>query len=241
MPRGSFSDDEMARIVGLAAALQDDGDDPRGHSLQEIQEVAGQVGIPPDLIARVAADVPRGPSPSSLGRALFGPSASRVVIGMLDGPIPVSSYAGILAVARGTTAQIGRASEIGHSLEWRTGSLFYEMNLTVVPGERQTTIRVEGNYDGWKRIPYLAAVVASALVGLLVSSTQSLPAVTLATIGSLASGWAAADILWGVLSKKVEARVTALRDAVMKHWDIEASSSPRGNAGSPGSSEKTAP
>jgi len=48
MSRGPFSDDEMAQIVGRAAAMQDDPDDPGGHSLREIQDVAGQIGIPAD-------------------------------------------------------------------------------------------------------------------------------------------------------------------------------------------------
>lgn len=219
MSRGGFTDDEMAQIVGRAAALQDDGEAPSAaHTLADVQEVAAQVGIPPELVARAAADLPRRPAPSALSQVLFGPSASRVAIGVLDGPVPASSYAGILAAARGATGQIGRASEIGHSLEWRTGSLFYEMNLTVVPGEQQTTVRVEGNYDGWRRLPYLVAIVASAAVGLAMTPTQNLTAVTLTTMGALASGWAAADILWGVLSRKVESRVTFLRDAVMKYW-----------------------
>jgi hypothetical protein len=107
MPFDSYTDDELALIIRRAAALQA-ADETDRHSLEDIQEIATQVGIPAELVAQVAAELPRGAPPGSITRMLFGPRASRVASGTAAHRATPTGYPDLLAALRRATGHMGR-------------------------------------------------------------------------------------------------------------------------------------
>jgi hypothetical protein len=122
---------------------------------------------------------------------------------------------------------MGRVQQVGQSLEWRAGSRYSDLTVKIVPRERDTFVRVDGDYEGWKRFPYYVAALAAGYIGLVVSETQGPAVVGTAVLAVLGGGWAVARSVWGVLARKVDRRVTFVRDLVLRSLHADPQSPPR--------------
>lgn len=229
-----YSDDEMALIIRRAAMLQA-ADEGEGHSLAEIQAIAAQVGIPPELVVQVAAELPTQPPPGSVARTLLGPAATYIAAGDVPAVVSPGSYSELVTALRATAGRLGRASELGRSLEWRASAANSELTVTVVPRADATHVRVEGNYEGWRRLPYWATVVIAGVLGLAAAEAGPVIAASVA-LGALAGGWAVARAMWGVFARRLERRVMTLRDATLDRVRVLAADTEPGGGEARGTS-----
>lgn len=212
-----YTDQEMAQILRQSAALRwgEEADEPR-HSLEDIQLVAQQLGIPPQLVERAANVVPQIPRRRRLLRFLFGRSSSFSTSAVVGHPMSPEAFADLVAQIRKITGREGHASELSGSLEWRDRRDTSETVITVVPRGEETMIRVFGDFDYWKLGPFAAAALGVVLIVVLVAAGVNMSGASPLWVVGL--GVAAAVVLWGVarfywtrLARKAARRVIVYR------------------------------
>lgn len=151
-PQRRYDDEEVTAILRRATELG--RDDPRrlgastGTSLQELEEIAREAGIPPDLIRRAAREVDAGASGGGRLRGWdrFYGNRTRVVREVeVEGEVPEDALPDIVAVIERTTDQRGHASFLGRTLTWRSDMSgdTRKREVVVTPRDGRTTIRVE--------------------------------------------------------------------------------------------------
>ena len=210
-----FTDRQLALILKRAANLQAVGDESR-HSLEEIRQIAAQVGIPPQLVTRAASEITEGRSPSGL----FGPDTSYYATGTVPGRVEPRRYPDLLTVLRRRVKSPGQSGEIAGTLEWRGEARYYSLLVTVTPGERETVIGVQGEYARERNGIYAALVAGPTAVGLLAATFAMevgrvpLAIAIFAGVGVLAYG--TARVLWRYLARAGQREVRELRDALVE-------------------------
>lgn len=212
-----YTDQEMAQILRHAAALRwgEAADEPR-HSLEDIQLVAQQLGIPPQLVERAGSVVPQIPRRRRLLRFLFGRSSSFSTSTVVGHPMSPEAFADLVAQIRAFTGREGHASELSGSLEWRDRRDTSETVITVVPRGEETMIRVFGDFDYWKLGPFAAGALGVVLIVVLVAAGVNMSGAS--PLWVIGLGAAAAVVLWGIarfywtrLARKAARRVIGYR------------------------------
>jgi tRNA A-37 threonylcarbamoyl transferase component Bud32 len=147
-----FSETQVRAIVDRAAELEAVAPTQAGAlSLGGIQQLAADVGIPPEHVARAARElrpVRADPGPARPNRWLGAPYRivqERVV----DAEVSVDDYAALVNEIQMTVGTVGQASTLGRSLSWRTSlsaaatGVGRNVSLTLIPAGRQARIRIE--------------------------------------------------------------------------------------------------
>ena len=133
-----------------------------GLSLNEIQQIAGEVGLDPALVEIVAAELDQNSTNEDSLSWLKTPNkldVERVIQGVIteaDWPETVTAIEKSLGVS-GSSAQIGRM------LEWTHTSKFAQYKVSLTPGEGQTKVRFFGNFNRLSRA-WLIAVLGQVAV-----------------------------------------------------------------------------
>jgi hypothetical protein len=214
-----YSDHEMAQILRQAAALRwgGEGDEPR-HSLEDIQLVAQQLGIPPHLVEQAASALPRIPARARFWRFLFGRSSSFSTSAVVGHPLAPEAFSDLVAAIRKFTGREGYASELSGSMEWRDRRDTSDVVITVVPRGSETMVRVLGDFDYWKLGPFAAGALGVVLIVVLVAAGVNMSGAS--PLWVIGLGAAAAVVLWGVarfywtrLARKAARRVIGYRKA----------------------------
>lgn len=211
-----FTDQQLALILKRAANLQAAGDESR-HSLEEIRQIAAQVGIPPELVTRAASEVVEGRRPPG---GLLGPETSFFASSSIPMRVASSAFPELLSVMRRRVGSPGNTSEISGSLEWRGDTRYSSLLVTVTPGEGETVVAVQGEYDRERNGIYaalLAAPIALGLVaaaGAMESGRFLLALAIFAGVGLL--GFGAARFFWTYLARAGRREVRELRDALVE-------------------------
>jgi hypothetical protein len=163
-----YSEKETGEILRRAAERQAatyDGDPDKGLTLAEIQRVAGEVNISPDLIAAAAAEMDRPREPSWF----YVPSA-RQFERVIDGELDEVGWEAVVAELRTAFAKPGEMSRFGSSYEWRVSSESGSSALvTATPRDGQTTIKLMVDQGQpvamtWM-IPFIGTVVVGGVLG----------------------------------------------------------------------------
>lgn len=152
-PERRYDDEEVTAILRRATELG--RDDPRrlgastGTSLQELEDIAREAGIPADLIRRAAREVDAGASSGGTLRGwerFYGNRTLVVREVEVDGEVSEEAMADLVTLIERTTDQRGHASVLGRSLTWRsetTSGDSRKREVVVTPRDGRTTIRVE--------------------------------------------------------------------------------------------------
>jgi hypothetical protein len=214
--RDFFTDDELALIIRRAALLQAASPEGR-HSLAEIQAIAAEVGIPPELVTQAAADLASRSRRPWVSRLLFGPSSRLTLAASAGSPASPAAFPGLLELLRAHVGSVGQARQIGQALEWRTACQNSDLTVTVASGVDRTTLQVDLDTRGWHRLPYILAAVAGGYAGLIASETQGPLVVGGVIVGTLVPAWLLARGIWHRLARHFRARAAALRDALVAY------------------------
>lgn len=128
-----YDEDEVARILEAAteapSSARGEADRGRGLTLSEIQDIAGQVGIPGDRVARAAARLDAG-EPAGRGGPLGVPVRVWRSVD-LSRPLTDSEWERLVVRLRRTFGARGRVESVGSLREWRNGNLV----VSVEPSE----------------------------------------------------------------------------------------------------------
>lgn len=113
-----YSEEEIGRVLKRAADMQ--GKKPRsssyGLSLDEIQELASDSGIDPDLV--IAAAMELKADQEALKKTLWGGPLSTTLIRSVDGPISDDTWEEMLAILRRKYKETGETERRGSTRQW---------------------------------------------------------------------------------------------------------------------------
>lgn len=212
-----YTDQELAQILRQAAALRwgGDGDEPR-HTLEDMQLVAQQLGIPPQLVEQAANTLPTRPTRARVWKFLFGRSSSFATSTVVGHPLPPEAFPDLIDAIRKVTGRDGQSGELSGSLEWRDHRDTSDVVITVIPRGPETTIRVFGDFDYWKLGPFAAGALGMVLIVVLVAAGVNMSGASpLWVIGLGAAAavvlWAVARFYWSRLARKAARRVITYR------------------------------
>jgi tRNA A-37 threonylcarbamoyl transferase component Bud32 len=192
----SFSDAQVQQLLDRAAQLQaQEPMDEGALTMGSVEQVAAQVGIPPEHVREAAKEMVRSDSSGGLfasraygGQALdWGPGTApqeglwrrspaekwdRVVIdSFIEGEVPEEAYAAMVEEIQGTLGIVGHSSILSGSLTWSPATQTEGSRGIVVSvkhREGQTRIRVEERFD--MRGARKFFIPLGGLAGILVAS-----------------------------------------------------------------------
>ena len=224
-----FNDEEVALIIKRAAELQHTEqkaaqDESSAMSLAEIEQVAREAGIDPQLIRRAAQGLD---APASVNRpSPWAGSPTRLVFErVVDGEVPVDEFESLVNEMRRTFGENGVPSVLGRTLAWssvtragpRGSQRGRSIDVSVTVRAGITTIRVEEELRNLAASVFAPMVIGlgSASAGLafpLALAAQSAPIAGGIMIGTIGVLYAGARALFGRITGKRERQLRELLD-----------------------------
>ncbi len=145
-----YGEKEIGQILKRATELQHD--EPPALSadsmtLQELEEVATEVGIDPAYLRRAALEVDAGTAERSTWAKFVGEELLLVKEITVPGELREGGFERIVGVIERGTSEHGQSSMLGRTLTWRaeTSSKYAKLQLTVASRDGQTSVRLEEN------------------------------------------------------------------------------------------------
>ncbi len=191
-----FNEKEVALIIKRASELQQTettSESNTGMSLAELEQVAREAGLDPELVRRAASDLDTRVTDQTPNRFLGAPTVLRLER-TIDGEVPTDEYEPLVLEIQGLLGEVGSASTIGRSLQWTVQSAARRrastrtVQVTISPRNGRTTIRIEERLGG------LAGGLFGGLMGGLGGGTTGISA----GIGmGVLHSWAAFAGIWG--------------------------------------------
>ncbi len=188
-----------------------------GLTMEDLQEIAGEVGIAPEAIAKAVdrLDTVRERTPL-LGGA---PSAHKAVHAV-RGELNEKALGQLIRLVDDETDSAGAISEALGSVRWTTGDRFHSMQVSLTPENGETVIQVvEKTRPRLRRVTQLVpAAWATVLAGgVIIPWDVSAAGGILAFIAAAAAGGAVGRFVWNRISARSRARVERLAAALSRH------------------------
>ena len=213
-----FDEEEFGLILRRAAELQERGPEAvarhRGVTLEEMRQIAAEVGIDPVFVDRAVAQLPERweEDRNVLVGAPYGWHLRRVV----DGRVPEAELGRLLDAMRGVMKQKGEVAEVFGALEWSYDDELGPVLVRIVPGD-ETRVEVSARRGGEAGLLYGVGVTAGTLAGgAALAEAVGLQGAELAAafVATGLGSWLSVRAVWHHLSARWERRLRALADRV---------------------------
>ena len=221
-----FNDQEVALIIKRAAELQQteqlEQEPANAMSLTEIEQIASEAGIDPQLIRRAAQGLDR---PTAVNRpSPWAGAPTRLVFErVVDGEVPVEAFEPLVNEIRRTFGENGVPSVLGRTLAWtstvtsgRRHQHGRAVDVSVTSRAGLTTIRVEEELRNMATgifAPIVAGVgagTAGAVIPAGMAVFQSIPIAAAIWMGGVAGLYALSRAIFGRISLKRELQLRGL-------------------------------
>jgi hypothetical protein len=152
-----WSDREVGLILRRAVELQQEEQrhppgapgSADGASLEDLEEMAREVGVEPALVRRAAAEMEARPRPTPVSRWMGGPR--RIVFERaLRGEAPQAAIEALVGVVQEVLGEHGQPGMVGRTFTWtsltasgRHGPRGRQITISVAPRDGVTTVRIE--------------------------------------------------------------------------------------------------
>ncbi len=137
-------------------------EETHGLSLEELQHIANEVGLNPKIVAMAAAELEHsGIEEKSFG--LLGASTSMYVERVIPGEIDEALLPEVAAKIGEAFGMVGRSGQVGRSLEWTHSSERSSLQVTVMPHNGQTKVRVVGKFPRVALAFFLPALIVGGI------------------------------------------------------------------------------
>jgi hypothetical protein len=224
LPR-RYTDEEVALILRKAAQFDAGSAAPEagdGLSLAEIERIAREVGIAPDMVARAAALL--GTDAPSMAAKIFGGPANFRAEHEASGEIPRERYGDVVEVIRRVLDRPGRTSEVLGSLEWKSVGETTQVTVVVRPTAGRTRVQVLADRGGSAVLAYLAPGFGAILGGLITGATfePGLAGGLLIMGTAVGAGFLAARTIWAAATRRFRRKFASLTDAVTAEVERQA-------------------
>lgn len=164
MAERRYDEDEVARILELAtetrSAAPVRADPGRGMTLAELQEIAEEVGISGDLVARAAARLDAG-APAGRGGPLGVPVRVWRTV-ELPRPLTDSEWERLVVRLRRVFGARGSVESVGSLREWRNGNLVVSVEPSE-SGQRLSLHTRKGNVTPFLSMGVTLIIIAAVL------------------------------------------------------------------------------
>lgn len=217
-----YSDTEVALILRQAAQLDAGGaasGASEGLSLADIQRIAGEVGIAPEVVAR-AATVLAGEAPGVAAR-IFGGPTSFAAEHEARGEVPRRHYGDVVEAIRRVMGTPGRMSEVLDGMEWRSVGETTQVTVAIRPASGRTRVQIFADRGGSALLAYLApgvaAIIGGAITGAILNPDLGPGFLIIGTAAS--AGFLGARTIWAAATRRFRRTFAALVDAVTAQVD----------------------
>jgi hypothetical protein len=220
MTERRFTDKEVALILRRASDLEkrapaSAGSPPRGLTLRDLQEIASEAGIDPELVRQAVTEM-EGPKGLPSGSLLAGPTPAQREIRATPAEISREAMAELVRLVDGEVHGQGTVQEaLGH-VRWTSQGRFLSTQVSLEPGDGETLLRVEERFSDAVRgaihgIPALYGLIFG-LAGALEGLDLSLVPAILFAAATTTAGWSLGGVAWRALSAASRKRVRRLAE-----------------------------
>jgi hypothetical protein len=229
-PRGDrrFTEREFAVILRKATELQKTGEGSAertaGLTLREIQQIAAEAGIDPDLVARAADAVARGAAPGE-GRRFWGPPGTFQLTAAIDRQLSADDLSRLMEVVRYEVRQPGSVHEVLGSVAWKSDGKENAIEVRLTPRDGKTRIELLSEQTAYKAMFYILSGTTGFLASVLtLSSLDVAKPVVLAVSFLLAPllGALAARPFWASWAGRQRERLSRLIGTLKEEADLRA-------------------
>lgn len=217
---GRYTEEQLVEILKRAAQRQEGlVTEPDGRfSLEEIQQIASEVGIAPSHVATAAAEVATAPPPKS--GALGAPTVFRFER-WIDGEVSRGTIGDLLDLARRETGIQGTVTEALDTIEWRGKGQVDSTIVSITPRDGRTKITVVLTRSESAALTVTGASIAGVAGAMAIGSSLvaaaapwgglAVTAAVLASLGWAGGGaWLATRAFWRRLARKWPGNAAAL-------------------------------
>ncbi|MFC1661844.1 hypothetical protein ACFL3S_10420 [Gemmatimonadota bacterium] len=214
-----YTDQEFALILRKVSELQRDRPGPHGGddglTLLEMQQIAAEAGMDPELVARAVDLLPS--RRLSTAAKIFGGSDKYRAVRTVPGVVPNDELGRLVETIREVLDCQGEAKQVFGGLEWKTGTEPSRVSVNVSSRDDGTRLEVSVDRGGTAFLTYFGPsmgflLVSAALVGGLgVDSLQGALAVVLPCLGA---AFATGRTLFSRGTRKWNDTVPKLMDAL---------------------------
>jgi hypothetical protein len=181
-----LNDQQVREIVQRATELE--AETPASEhalSLGGVEQVAAQVGIPPEHVRQAAMDIERARSAPIAERNTHSRGDSVAVERTIQGEVGRSLHEAVVAEIQASLGIVGHVSNVGQGMTWSPAAAGIEERkivVTLTPRDGATRLHVEERFEFGG--PRMMIPASGAFLGLM--ST----ALVLASFGFMESAWA---------------------------------------------------
>jgi hypothetical protein len=214
-----FTESEVALVLRRAVELEgtisnSDPPEARGLTLKELQDVALEAGIRPDLVSRAAAELETTPDLEPFSVA--GPYTVKKEVRVLEGEATREEIGQLMRVVDGQVSAQGTVVEALGAVRWTSHGRFLSTQVSVEPADGETLLRVEERYSDSIRgplhgIPAAWGLILGLALGLEVWGLVLPIALVLALVLGTA-GWTVGNLVWRVVAARSGSRVARVAD-----------------------------
>jgi len=206
-----FTDREVALVLKKASEMEEAEGTGAGGGLrlEELQEIAAEVGISPALIHRAVNQLDARAPGNPFAKGQLVHQAVRAV----EGELGEDAVAELLRHVDGHSDQLGIVTEALGSTQWTVQDRFRSTQVSITPNKGETRIRIVERASTRLRLLAQAGptMTGAALVaGSIGQFDPTSGVVALFTTLGAAAGAMVGRFLWGHLSSQSESRVTQL-------------------------------
>jgi serine/threonine protein kinase len=174
-----LSDSQVRKILERAAELEATQPTEEGAlSIGAVEQVAADVGIPPELVRQAARELARSPGAEVARRGEIAPRLperhrDRVAVDRtVEWEIQESEYEALVNEIQGTLGIVGHVSTVGRTLTWSpatTGEGVRKVIVTVTRDVGRTRIHIEEHLSltEWRQVVIGLSGTAGGLLGAL--------------------------------------------------------------------------
>lgn len=207
-----FTDREVALILKRATEVDDAEatDAGGGLSLEDLTDIAREVGISPTAIERAVAGLDRG---RRIGPSLAGAPRVRKAVHAVPGELDQDGIARLMAVVDERTDSTGAITEALGAVRWTGRDRFKSTRVSITPRDGETTIEVvEKAEPKLRRIfhllpPAWALMLAAPIAGGLELSVIGVVGLVILAV---AAGLGVGRGVWSLVSAASGRRVRRL-------------------------------
>ncbi len=179
-PRRLFSEKDVSRVLKRATELQEaegpaaGAADVAGLSLEDLQQIAAEVGIDPHHLAAAVAELDQEDGTADRFHWLGAPT-SLELDRVFEGEVSEDQWEKMVEEIRESFGLVGSTGHVGRSYEWTHESSEQQAHVRVTSSGGQTRVHLAARYDYGARITFitstmLALLSASILAGSIPES-----------------------------------------------------------------------
>jgi hypothetical protein len=214
-----YSDKEIGRLLSLAVRLQEREEQtaapvresPSGFSLEDLQQVAAEVGIEPRHVLAAARALD---AEAAERTPLLGAPATWETEHAVAGEMSAADWEEFVAAIRRTFGQPGLVGTVGSSYEWQGAGGC--ASVTISPGSGKTRIRIALRNQGIMVLSYLFPTLAAIITAGAVSEEL----LHMPGLAELAISGGIVGTFWGIVRASLHAwfcrKTHAVRELVAR-------------------------